>query len=95
MFHPFGRAQKFLTISRKDRQMHFVKMKKPGKTSEKFSKTVLFVRRIISSKGMVVGVEVDIKSSALKALLDEIFVGVEGLRLNKTPPVVRPPSCVP
>jgi hypothetical protein len=83
-----------LTNSRKDRQVHFVKMKKPGKPNEKFNKTVLFVRRIISNKGMVAGVEVDIKSPALKAILDEIFAGVDGLRLNKTPPVVCWPRVV-
>jgi len=71
--------------------VHFVKMKKPGKPSEKFNKTVLFIRRIISNKGIVASVEVDIKSEALKVILDEIFEGVDGLRLNKTPPVV----CLP
>ncbi|KUJ10193.1 P-loop containing nucleoside triphosphate hydrolase protein [Mollisia scopiformis] len=77
-------------FSKKTRQIHFVPTKKPEKTEHKFNKTVLVIRRIISSKGLVAAIEVDIKSPALKEVLDEIFEGVEGLRLNKTPPIAEP-----
>lgn len=83
--------QHLITIGRKDRQVHFVETKKPAKVKDKLNKTVLVVRRIISSKGQVAGTEIDIKSPTLKDILAEIFVDVEGLKLNKTPPVV----CLP
>lgn len=76
---------------RKDRQVHFVKTAKSSLKSaqyDRFNKTVLVVRRIISKQGMVAGIEVDIRSAALKELLLEIFEGVEGLKLNKSPPMV-------
>jgi len=41
---------------------------------------------------MLAGIEVDVKSKALKDILLHIFDGVEGLGLNKTPPVVREPG---
>lgn len=40
---------------------------------------------------MLAATEVDIKSVPLKEVLLEIFNGVEGLSLNKTPPMVRKP----
>ena len=55
---------------------------------ERMNKTTLVVRRIISKQGMVASTEVDIKSTPLRDILLEIFEGVEGLQLNKTPPVV-------
>jgi hypothetical protein len=41
---------------------------------------------------MLAGVEVDIKSNGLKLVLLDIFDGVEGLELNKSPPMVRATS---
>lgn len=40
---------------------------------------------------MLASTEVDIRSIWLKDILLEIFDGVEGLSLNKTPPTVRKP----
>ncbi|KAI9683792.1 MAG: hypothetical protein M1822_005982 [Bathelium mastoideum] len=79
--------------SRKDRQTHFVKTAKSGLSSAKndrFNKTTLVIRRIISSKGMVAATEVDIKAPPLADLLRQIFHGLDGLKLNKSPPVADP-----
>ena len=76
---------------RKDRQIHFIKTAKAGLSranQERFNKTVLVVRRIISKQGMVSGTEVDIKSTLLRDLLLEINEDVSGLQLNKSPPEV-------
>ena len=80
-----------LILFRKDRQIHYVKTAKSSLNQAKydrFNKTVLVVRRIISKQGMVAGTEVDVKSTQLRDVLLEIFEGVEGLQLNKTPPMV-------
>lgn len=74
-------------MARKDRQTHFVKTAKSAK-SNRFRKTALVVRRIISSKGMVAGIIVDIKSDYLKEIFLEIFKDVEDLDLNREPPGV-------
>lgn len=91
-----NKAQRLLRVdqiySRKDRQVHFVKTAKATVKPDRLSKTALFVRRIISGQGMLAGTQVDIKSNLLKDLLLEIFAGVDGLELNKTPPVVSPYS---
>jgi hypothetical protein len=58
---------------------------------QRFNKTALVVRRIISTKGIVASIEVDIKSSLLNDVLLDINEDVEGLSLNKTPPMVRSP----
>ncbi|KAF2455506.1 hypothetical protein BDY21DRAFT_66848 [Lineolata rhizophorae] len=78
--------------SRKDRQTHFVKTAKSLNKAKqnRFNKTTLVVRRIITSKGMVGGIEVDIKSPGLKEVMANIYEGVEGLHLNKTPPMANP-----
>lgn len=87
-----NKAQRLLRVdqiySRKDRQVHFVKTAKATAKPDRFGKTALVVRRIISKQGMLAGTEVDIKSNILRDLLLEIFAGVDGLELNKTPPVV-------
>jgi hypothetical protein len=74
--------------SRKDRQVHFVKTAKTNPRPDRFGKTALVVRRIISSKGMVAETEIDIKSPHLDILLKEIFEGVPDLKLNESPPIV-------
>ena len=87
-----NKAQRLLRVdqiySRKDRQVHFVKTAKATVKPDRLGKTALVVRRIISMKGMLAETEVDIKSSLLRDLFLEIFAGVDGLKLNKTPPVV-------
>jgi hypothetical protein len=55
---------------------------------DRMSKTAIVVRRIISKQGMVASIELDIRSAPLKDVLLEIFKGVEGLQLNKSPPMV-------
>ncbi|MCJ1376077.1 hypothetical protein MMC20_007315 [Loxospora ochrophaea] len=92
-----SKSQRLLRVdqiySRKDRQIHYVKTAKSSLNQAKydrFNKTVLVVRRIISKQGMVAGTEVDVKSTQLRDVLLEIFEGVEGLQLNKTPPMVDP-----
>ena len=74
--------------SRKDRQIHFVKTAKATVKPDRFGKTALVVRRIISKQGMHIGTEIDIRSPPLQDLFREVFAGVDGLELNKTPPVV-------
>lgn len=92
-----SKSQRILRVdqiySRKDRQIHYVKTAKSSLTQAKYermNKTTLVVRRIISKQGMVASTEVDIKSMPLRDILLEIFEGVEGLQLNKTPPVADP-----
>jgi hypothetical protein len=76
------------SYSRKDRQVHFVKTAKTTPRPDRFGKTALVVRRVISSKGMVADTEVDIKSPHLDRLLNEIFEDVPNLKLNESPPIV-------
>ncbi|KAI4248358.1 MAG: hypothetical protein LQ352_005929 [Teloschistes flavicans] len=79
--------------SRKDRQVHFVKTAKAGLSKanqERFNKTVLVVRRIISKQGMVARTEVDVKSTLLRDVLLDINKDVEGLELHKSPPMADP-----
>ncbi|KAI9702287.1 MAG: hypothetical protein M1820_006219 [Bogoriella megaspora] len=79
--------------SRKDRQTHYVKTAKPGLSSaknERLNRTTLVVRRIISSKGMVSGTEVDIKAPLLAEFMKQTFRDVDGLKLNKSPAVADP-----
>lgn len=80
-------------IVRKDRQIHFVKTPKTNMQAkyERFSKTALVVRRIISKQGMVASIEIDVKSALLKEVLLDIYKDTEGMKLHKTPPIVRPP----
>lgn len=89
-----SKAQRLLRVdqiySRKDRQTHFVRTAKATVKPDRFGKTALVVRRIISRQGMLAATEVDIKSVPLKEVLLEIFNGVEGLSLNKTPPMCSP-----
>lgn len=68
--------------------MHFVKTAKLTPKPDRFGKTALVVRRIISAKGMVAGTEIDIKSPHLDRLFKEIFKGVPDLKLNESPPIV-------
>ncbi|KAE9403437.1 hypothetical protein BT96DRAFT_1016993 [Gymnopus androsaceus JB14] len=51
---------------------------------------ILVVRRIIDYKGRLAATEVDIKSPALAEVLREINKDVDGLTLNKSPPVADP-----
>jgi hypothetical protein len=89
-----NKAQRLLRVdqiySRKDRQVHFVKTAKATSRPDRFGKTALVVRRIISSKGMVAEVEVDIKSPHLERVLKEMFKEVPGLKLNDSPPIASP-----
>lgn len=92
-----SKSQRILRVdqiySRKDRQIHYVKTAKSSLNQAKYdrmNKTALVVRRIISKQGMVASTEVDIKSNLLRDVLLEIWNGVEGLQLNKTPPMINP-----
>ncbi|KAF2731968.1 AAA family ATPase [Polyplosphaeria fusca] len=89
-----NKAQRLLRVdqiySRKDRQVHFVKTAKARSKPDRFGKTALVVRRIISGKGVVVDTEVDIKSSHLEEILRNLYAGVSGTKLNKTPPIASP-----
>ncbi|KZF18974.1 P-loop containing nucleoside triphosphate hydrolase protein [Xylona heveae TC161] len=79
--------------NKKDRQTHYVKTAKPSLNQsklEKLTKTALVVRRVINDRGLVSRVEIDIRSVALKNVLAEVFKGVEGLQLNKSPPMAYP-----
>lgn len=55
---------------------------------ERFNKTVLVVRRVISKQGMVSRTAVDVKSVLLRDVLLELNEDVEGLELHKSPPTV-------
>lgn len=68
--------------------MHFVRTAKLTPKPDRFGKTALVVRRLISSKGMVAGTEIDIKSPHLERLFKKIFRGVPDLKLNESPPIV-------
>ncbi|KAL2794820.1 P-loop containing nucleoside triphosphate hydrolase protein [Aspergillus keveii] len=76
--------------SRKDRQIHFVKTAKAHSKPDRFSKTALVVRRVISQKGMVSHTEIDIRSPLLQEVFQGLYKGVDGLELNKSPPVATP-----
>ena len=76
---------------RKDRQTHYVKTAKSVAKPNRFRKTALVVRRVITKQGMLSHVEVDIKSDYLKEIFLEIFKDVDGLELNREPPMVRYP----
>ena len=87
-----NKSQRLLRVdqiySRKDRQVHFVKTAKAAVRPERFGKTALVVRRIISKQGLPAGTEIDIRSPHLKQIFLEIFADIDGLELNKTPPMV-------
>ncbi|GKZ86753.1 hypothetical protein AnigIFM56816_002352 [Aspergillus niger] len=89
-----NKSQRLLRVdqiySRKDRQIHFVKTAKVKAKPDRFSKTAMVVRRVISKQGMVSHVEIDIRSPPLQALFRDIFEDVEGLELNKSPPMASP-----
>lgn len=76
---------------RKLKQYYFPKTSKEKNHTKSFNKYALVVRRIISSKGLLAGVEVDIRSTYLSQALLEIFDGVPGLKLTATPPSVFSP----
>ncbi|TGO74247.1 hypothetical protein BELL_0297g00120 [Botrytis elliptica] len=80
-----SKAQRLLRVDQiKDRQMHFVKTAKATVKPDRLGKTALVML------GMLAATEVDIKSGLLKEVLLEIFDGVEGLSLNKTPAMCPP-----
>ncbi|PYI00732.1 AAA family ATPase [Aspergillus sclerotiicarbonarius CBS 121057] len=84
-------SQRLLRVDQiKDRQVHFVKTAKAKPKPDRFSKTALVVRRVISRQGMVSHTEVDIRSPLLQDLFRELFKGVDGLELNKSPPIAKP-----
>ncbi|OJI82824.1 hypothetical protein ASPTUDRAFT_149218 [Aspergillus tubingensis CBS 134.48] len=89
-----NKSQRLLRVdqiySRKDRQVHFVKTAKVKAKPDRFSKTAMVVRRVISKQGMVSHVEIDIRSPLLQDLFRDLFKNVEGLDLNKTPPMATP-----
>lgn len=74
--------------SKKDRQWHFVKTAKVKSQQDRFRKYTLVVRRVISIKGVVRDVEVDIKSPKLAAMLLDVFKDIEGMELTKNPPKI-------
>ncbi|OKL60944.1 hypothetical protein UA08_03620 [Talaromyces atroroseus] len=91
-----NKTQRLLRVdqiySRKERQIHFVKTAKSSSKPDRFSKTAMVVRRIISKQGIVSHTEIDIRSPPLQQVFRELYKGVDGLELNKTPPVVCIPS---
>ncbi|KAL8833085.1 MAG: hypothetical protein Q9170_004518 [Blastenia crenularia] len=79
--------------SKKDRQVHFIKTAKAGlskSTQDRFNKTIIIIRRIISKQGMVARTELDVKSTLLRDILLDINKDVKGLELHKTPPRAKP-----
>ncbi|PYH94743.1 AAA family ATPase [Aspergillus ellipticus CBS 707.79] len=85
------KSQRLLRVDQiKDRQVHFVKTAKLKAKADRFSKTAMVVRRVISKQGMVSHVEIDIRSPLLQDLFRDLFKGVEGLELNKSPPMASP-----
>ncbi|KAJ5168141.1 uncharacterized protein N7482_003735 [Penicillium canariense] len=50
----------------------------------------MVVRRVITKQGMISHTEIDLRSPHLQSAFREIFQGVEGLELNKMPPVAKP-----
>ncbi|KAL8709241.1 MAG: hypothetical protein Q9220_005984 [cf. Caloplaca sp. 1 TL-2023] len=89
-----GKERRLLRVDQiKDRQIHFVKTAKAGLSKanqERFNKTILVVRRVISKQGMVARTEVDVKSTLLRDILLDIHKDVDGLELHKSPPVADP-----
>ncbi|KAI2882991.1 hypothetical protein CBS11852_9374 [Aspergillus niger] len=86
-----NKSQRLLRVDQiKDRQIHFVKTAKVKAKPDRFSKTAMVVRRVISKQGMVSHVEIDIRSPPLQALFRDLFSDVEGLDLNKSPPMASP-----
>ncbi|GKZ29803.1 hypothetical protein AbraIFM66950_006553 [Aspergillus brasiliensis] len=86
-----NKSQRLLRVDQmKDRQVHFVKTAKAKPKPDRFSKTAMVVRRVISRQGMVSHTEIDIRSPPLQTLFRELFKDVEGLDLNKTPPMAKP-----
>ncbi|KAL3473024.1 AAA family ATPase [Aspergillus californicus] len=89
-----NKAQRLLRVdqiySRKDRQIHFVKTAKANSKPDRFSKTALVVRRVITKQGMVSHSEIDIRSPPLQDLFRELFKDIDGLELNKSPPMAKP-----
>jgi hypothetical protein len=73
---------------RKDRQTRFVKTLKPDKSLQKVARYAVVVRRIITMKGQVSEIMVDIKSDKLADVLRDIFRDVEGLNLSGNDPTV-------
>ncbi|CAG8959829.1 hypothetical protein HYFRA_00001737 [Hymenoscyphus fraxineus] len=85
------KARRLMRVDQmKDRQVHFVPTARARTKPDRSGNTALIVRRIISKQGMVADTEIDVKSSVLKDALLEIFEGVEGLGLNKSPPTSTP-----
>lgn len=77
---------------RKLKQHYFPKTSKNRDHTSSFDKYALVVRRIISSKGLLAGIEVDIRSTHLSQALLDIFDGVPGLKLTASPPTVSRPK---
>ncbi|KAJ5970418.1 AAA family ATPase [Penicillium vulpinum] len=50
----------------------------------------MVVRRVITKQGMVSHTEIDIRSPLLQNLFRDLFKGIEGLELNKSPPIATP-----
>ena len=64
---------------------------RPSKSGKfKFTKYVIFVRRIISAKGFPTGeVKVDIRGQHLKEMLKNLHEETIGFSFDKEPPEVR------
>lgn len=79
--------------SRKDRQNHLFKTSKLPRNRLP-PRHALVIRRIIDARGLLKGVEIDIKSPKLAEVLKEIFRGAEKLMIAKSDesPVVSPQS---
>ncbi|KAF1955144.1 P-loop containing nucleoside triphosphate hydrolase protein [Byssothecium circinans] len=79
--------------SRKDRQIHYAKTTKENtRTKEKLRKYTLVIRRIINHRGLPEGVEIDIKSPKLAAVLKDIFQDADKLMLAESDkqPIISP-----
>ncbi|KAH8744303.1 AAA family ATPase [Diaporthe sp. PMI_573] len=79
-----------LRIYRKTRQICYAKTTKERK--EKFRKYALVIRRILDPRGLPQGIEIDVKSPKLAAVLKDIFRDIEKLMVaeSDTSPVVSP-----
>jgi hypothetical protein len=74
----------------KKRKYYFVPTPSSDVETASTRHVVLKVRRLINQKGYPTGTEIDIKSTLLRNALVEFFKGIEGLRLNESPPVISP-----
>lgn len=72
--------------SKKSRKYRYKPTPESDEKSGQASHVVLKVRRLIDHHGYPYETQIDIKSALLRDTLADIFAGIEGLRLNGSPP---------